>query len=949
MRKIILPTLSVAALATAMLAAGCLTRPPATATVTAWPHEKSDIAPDAKIIWGKLDNGFRYVIMPNQEPPGRLSLRLYVASGSLNETEAQRGIAHFLEHMAFNGSKRYPDGNAMLKNFQNLGLDFGTDVNAHTAFDETVYKLDLPKNTPEYIGEALSLFQDDANGLLLKTEDIDKERGIILSEKRDREDARYRSMVAGLRFSLPGLTLADRFPIGNAEVISKAPAQAFRDYYHKYYAANRMILAVAGDVKPDEVKAMIQAKFGDLHRSECPNRNLGKLVVPAGLRTACYSEPEIQSTHVTFSVARPADTSPDTAARRINDIQRQAVTAIVNRRFEKLARAPGARFAGAGIDDSSVYNLAEMSMASATCKDNDWQGAVDIMEQEIRRACEFGFTTSEIEMVKAEVLNGYKQAVSTAASRKSRGLVDGLYNSVADNKVFSSPETNLNIAKTALAGFTPKLALQEMRAMWGTADIAVMVTGKQPVEGGEAAIRAIYEKSHAVAVTAPAVEAALTFAYQDFGPAGQIVKDEQINDLGIRQINFANQVRLNIKKTDFEKGRIHISARIGAGAASMPRDKQGLRNLASGLFTAGGLKAHKSEDMEAIFAGKTVGAGFSVDEDSFVLAGGTNAEDLRDELNLLCAYLTAPGYRADALRQYQATLEGAYQKLRQDPMSFYKNTISTWIVGNDPRFGMPAEAKMRAYTMQDIESWLAPQLRDGYLEISIVGDVDPEAAIKAVAATFGALPPRQAAKAIAPETMKLSHPWNETAKTFTYPSKEPRAITIVYWPVQEKYDAKLARRISLLGEILSDRLRVKIREEAGAAYSPGARGTLSRDYAGMGYVMGLAQVEPKMVEKVGGMIADIGADLAKTGVTAEEFTRAKNPTVFQMREQLRSNGYWLGGVLASCQEDPRPLDWCRDLAKDTEAVSLEELNAIAGKYLGTGKPLRVQLLPETAK
>ena len=954
MRILLVPSLSAAILATAGFVPATVRAEPVAAIAPAapaavWPHEQSDIKPDAKITWGRLDNGFRYIIMPNQEPPGRVSLRLYVASGSFNETEEQRGIAHFLEHMAFNGSKRYPDGNTMLKHFQTLGLDFGTDVNAHTGFDETVYKLDLPKNTAEYIGEALALFRDDADGLLLKTEDIDKERGVILSEKRDRENAQFRSMIASMRFYMPGLAIADRFPIGNAKVISEAPAQAFRDYHHKYYAANRSILAVAGDFKPEEVKAMIEKQFGDLHRSECPNRDLGKLAIPPGLRTACYSEAEIPATHVTFTVARPPNTATETMARRIRDIQREAVTRIVNRRFEKLALIPGARFGHAGIDESTVYNQAEMDMASATCKNNDWQSSVEIMEQEIRRACQFGFTASEITMIKADLLNGYKQAVSTASSRKSRDLVNGLYSSASDNKVFSSPETNLEIAKQAMAGFTPELALQEMRAMWNTPDIGVMVVGNQPVEGGEAAIRAVYEKSHAVAVAAPAIEKALTFAYQDFGKPGEIAAQSQVEDLGIRQIRFANTVRLTIKKTDFEKGRIHVAAHIGTGAASMPRDKQGLRNLATALFAAGGLKAHKVEDLEVLFAGKTVGSNFAVGEDDFVLSGGTNADDLRDQLNLLCAYLVAPGYRADALGQYQAMLEATYKKLQQDPMGFYKNTISAWIAGNDPRFGMPAEPKMRGYTMQDIETWLAPQLNNGYLEISIVGDVDPDAAIKAVAATFGALPARQATRSIAADTMKLKHPWNETAKTFNYPSKEQRAITIVYWPAPAEFDANLARRISLLGEILSDRLRVKIREEAGAAYSPGARGILSRDYHNMGYVMGIAQVAPDMADKVGGMMASIGAEMAKTGIAAEEFDRAKNPVVFQMREQLRSNAYWLGGVLATCQDDPRPLDWSRNMAKDTEAISLEEINALARQYLGTGKPLRVQLLPEKVK
>jgi zinc protease len=282
-------------------------------------------------------------------------------------------------------------------------------------------------------------------------------------------------------------------------------------------------------------------------------------------------------------------------------------------------------------------------------------------------------------------------------------------------------------------------------------------------------------------------------------------------------------------------------------------------------------------------------------------------------------------------------------------MEFLKNTIASWIAGDDPRFGLPAEARMRRYTMEDLEAWLAPQLGRGYLEISIVGDVDPDAAVKAVAATFGALPERPATNAIPADAMKLDPPWNETAKTFTYPSKEPRAISLVYWPMPQPYDDKLARRLSLLGSVLSDRVRVKVREEAGASYSPRASGKLSREYAGLGYVVAVAQVSPEMADKVNGMFDGIGAGMAKNGITAEEFERARNPAIFQMREMLRNNHYWLGDVLATCQNDPRPLDWSRRLASDTESISLEELNALARQCLGNASPLRVKLLPEPAK
>ena len=300
-------------------------------------HEGSDIPTDSAVKWGLLKNGMRYAILPNAEPPNRVSMRLFVDAGSLMENDNQQGLAHFLEHMAFNGTKNFPAGE-MVEYFQRLGMGFGNHTNAHTSFNETVYKLELPSTEKEMIEEGFTLLKDYAGGMLLGPDEIDKERGIIMSEKRSRDSVGWRTFVEQIKFAFPEHRLSSRMPIGTEEVIQNAPRERFVEFYENWYTPNRMCVIVVGDIEADNIEKMIIDHFDDLPtRIKRPDPEHGG-ISKRGFATHHHFEEEAGETTVSIETLKSRVNPPDNKERRAADLRLMLGAQIVNRRLERIAK-----------------------------------------------------------------------------------------------------------------------------------------------------------------------------------------------------------------------------------------------------------------------------------------------------------------------------------------------------------------------------------------------------------------------------------------------------------------------------------------------------------------------------------------------------------------------------------------------------------------------------------
>jgi len=912
-----------------------------------WAHDTSDIAPDPSVTFGSLDNGIRYAIMPNSEPPKRISMRLFVDAGSLMESEDQLGLAHFIEHMAFNGTKNFPAGE-MVEYFQRLGMSFGGDTNAHTSFKETVYKLELPKPDKEMIERAMLLFRDYADGMLMSKAEIEKERGVILSELITRDSAEWRTQKEAYKFALPDSLISKRFPIGTKKIIKGADRSQFMSFYNKWYTPDRMAVVVVGDVEPEKIIPIIEKHFSAMESPKTPqgDPNLGSITVGRGIITKTHYEKEASETSVSIEVVNPYSWEPDNSKKNIKSLKLLIANSIINNRISEITKKEGAVITGGGSYAQEFLDFAKFASIYVTCEPENWEGALSVAEQEIRRVLNHGFNESEFNEVKANLLNAYEQANRSASSRKSRPLADSLTRSISMKRVFSSPKQDLKWITKNISALDKDSCHDELKSAWDSEDRQLFIGGNIELTKADNKIIQVYKKSAATKVEALKDEVQSEFAYKTFGVRGKVIERVKDDSVGVTQIRFENNVRLNIKKTDFSKDSIIIGARIGSGMLSMPKDKPGLAVVTSAVFDAGGLNKHSSDELRRIFAGKTVNGSFSVGEDAFVYSGSTNQKDFHHTMQLMTAYLVDPGYREEAFRQFKNKIDPIYNQLSHTPMGVLQDRVDRFLKSNDYRSGFPSRSDLEKITKRDVQSWLDSSLKKGYLEIGIVGDLDEEEIIDVVARTIGSLPERNKIKRKFKENRSILFPKTGQLKEFIFESEIPKAMIGVYWPTEDIWNITRTRRLSVLGTVFADRLRSKVREELGEAYSPYARHIPSDTYDGYGYLMSILTVDPEQAEKIVQVVQSIGSDLSKYGITEDELQRALKPLLNSIDQQLRQNSYWLRTVALSSQEFPDKLEWAKTMVDDYKSITLDEVNNLASKYLKDEKSVSIKVIPK---
>ena len=910
-----------------------------------WPFELSNLEPDPAVTWGQFENGVRYAIMPNQEPRERVSLRLLVRAGSLHEEETERGLAHFLEHMAFNGTENFGPG-TLVQYFQRLGMAFGADTNAYTGFDRTVYMIELPDTEAGSIDEGLLVLRDYAGRMLLETQEIDSERGVVLSEMRSRDSVGYRTALAEYKFLLPEARLPERFPIGTAEVLRGATREDFVDFFDAWYRPERTVIVIVGDVDPGATVELIEKNFSDFE-ARAPARDepaMGQ-VVSDGIQAMLHAEGEASSTRVAIQTVMPYEAQPDTLELRTARLHRTAATQMLSRRLESLARQEDAPFSQGTVSASEVFDFATNASIDLTCEPDEWEKALAMGEQELRRALQHGFQDVELREVKAELLNRLEESARRAPTRQSPGLAEGIIRSLSAGTVFTSPEAELELMEPILATMTVEQAHAALLETWSSDDRFLFVTGNLVVPNAERRILEVFEASQTQEVEPLPEMADLDFAYTDFGLAGETVEMVHVEDLDLHQVTFANGVRLNVKRTDFQANTIQMLVRFGGGLLTEPVEADGVGLLASTVFTAGGLGEHSADELRRILAGRNVGTQFSIGNDAFQFSGSTTPGDLLLQLQLTTAYLADLGYRPESLRRAQTQLREMYRTNRHTARGVLQAEVARFLAGGDHRFGLGEEQALLALGLNDVRAWLSEPLANGYLEVSLVGDLSVDEAVAAVAETLGALPDRERQKPDMRDLRQVSFPSGVAEKSYTFTSEIPSGYAAVYWPTTDIWDIGETRRLQVLAQVFSDRMRIRIREEMGEAYSPNAASQASDTYEGYGLFFGLVGVEPGRAEAVTDVMMEIAADLVENGINEDEMERVLRPLMNSLRTTVRNNSYWLNSVLGSSQEYPQRLDWAREMVADIQSIEPAELSELAVRYLGPDRALRVGVTP----
>ena len=915
-----------------------------TQTAAVWPHDTADLQPDPNAVWGRLDNGMRYVLLPNATPKDRVSLRMLIAAGSMMEREDERGLAHFLEHMAFKGTENMPAGD-LVQYLERLGMAFGADTNASTGFDSTVYKLELPSNAPDLLDRSLFVLREKADKLLIPAADLEKERGVVLSERRLRDTPRYRAFKAGLDFLLPDSRVAQRWPIGLESVIATAPRERLMDFYRRYYTPSRTTIIAVGAIEPARFHQLIRKHFASF-RAQAPegeDPDPGS-VRPRGLEARLHYEAEGRTT-VSLATAKPYEPGPDTRPRRLGEINRYLANAVVSRRLATLAQKPDAGFLGGAAQNDDFQRTAQIAFVLLDTQPDQWRKALGVAETELRRALTYGFTAAELEEQKKNLLANFKEATRGAATRESPRLADELVGALTEDRVFTDPDQDLREVEEILALVTPESTLHELRALWANSGPLVFLSGPVTLDDAQAAIADAYRASRARAVAPPADNAVHKFAYTDFGPRSPVVEQRVTDIMEVTQLRFANNVRVNLKRTPFDLNSVLVSARIGGGRLDLAGDRPGIKQLADGAFLAGGLEAHSIDDIDRITAGRTVGLDFDVEDDAFVLRGHTVPGDLALQLQLMAAYIVAPGYRPEALERFRKGLPQLYQSLDRTPIGVMQRDVTRFLRGGDPRFGYPAQPALASLTLEDLRSALAAPLSRGYLEISLVGDFEMEAAIEALAVTFGSLPERHAAKRNYGKAREVRFPDTRRLTEFSYDTVDPKALAAVYWPTTDFSNVSEVRRLYVLAKVLGNRVLERVRNEQGLTYSAHGDHAPSQAFPGFGFLYALVDAPPGKARQIVEEMRAIGAAIYRDGVTEDELERARNPVVSELKRLLETNSYLLSAIIGGSQENPDKLTRSTSSVDELASLTVADLDQVARKYLRPEAALPVVIVP----
>ncbi|MBL0768436.1 insulinase family protein [Sphingopyxis sp. DHUNG17] len=911
----------------------------------AWNFAASDVPVDPNIIFGVLPNGMKYALLQNGTPKDSVVIRMRFDVGSFAEAEDQRGLAHFLEHMAFNGSTNVPEGE-MTKLLERKGLAFGADTNASTGFDETIYKLNLPGASDDLIDTGLMLMRETASELTIDPAAVDRERGVILSERRARDTYQLRNVIDQLDFQMQGMKVASRIPVGTEEVIRTAPAERLRDLYDRYYRPERATLVIVGDFDPAAVEAKVKARFADWtgRGPAGADPDIGTIDYDRAAAADDFIDPAVQDS-VTIATFKPWVDEPDTRAKRARNLAEEVGEAIVSRRLAKIALAEDSPILAGYFSEAAGWDIFDQVTMGAVAKEGAWREALALIEQEFRRARDHGFTETEVAEQLAIRRTALRNAVAGASTRRSEALADRLVEAAEGKFVFVRPETSQMLFEAVAPTLSAAAVSAAFRARTeGLSAPLVRVTAKKPIEGGADAILAALEASTEVAVAPPTESVGIAFAYEDFGEPGRVVADDRIDDLGIRRVRFANNVMLNIKTTDFQKDRVYLSLRVDGGNLLATRDDPTRVSLA-GSFSLGGLGMHGLDDLRSILAGKTVSTSFGSDTDAFGAKALTSPEDFALQAKLMAAFVADPGYRPDGLALIRRYLPQQYAANDATPAAVLGRDAGGILANDDPRAQTPPLDHLLALDWDQLRRAISDSLVNGAIEIGVVGDIDEQAAIDAIAASFGALPERRAAFDPRSEARVREFAVDRSERTLIHKGPAEQAEIRVYWPARDDSDLAEAMRLNLLARVMQLMLTEELRERLGESYSPGAGASLSDEFPGYGHLFASSNVDFQHLATTRAAIFAIAKQLRDMPVDADLLDRARRPLVEAMVKARRENVYWLNYVAEATSAADR-LDRSRNGIAEVEAATVEELQSLARRYLTDDKALVIKAVSD---
>jgi zinc protease len=849
---------------------------------------------DPSLVRGTLDNGFTYIIKPHGTPSGRVSVWLHVSTGSLNETEETRGIAHYLEHLAFNGSESFPPG-SVVPYFESLGLSFGRDQNAFTGFDQTVYQLALPDPTRETLDKGLLFLSDVAFRLSLLPAEIDSERQVILEERRARSGAGQRVRDQVLARLAPELTLGRRLPIGLEATITSVTADAFRAYYRTWYVPSNMTLLVVGDADPVVVADVIRQRFEDGPRVPRPRaREIGTLAAPTD-RSIVVTDPELTQAAVSIVRIEPPRGPAATLADERRDLVESLAVSAFNRRMRSLVDEGRLSFLEGGVSVREWSRALRMVGAEASGQPATWRAVLTDLGNELARARRHGFSEGEIADARRAMLAEAEEAVQRESTLPARAVLGRLTSALARGRPMMSAGQRLDLLRRLVPGITPEEASTAFASTFvpgALVFVAELPSGRDTPDEPE--LLALGRA--AVSVTPdPAPEADRPAALlTSLPPGGSIVEQEEHAPSGVTSAWLDNGIRVHHRFMTEHRAEASVVVTLAGGRIQESASNRGITDAAAVAWERPATRTLSSTQIRALMTGRRVRVSGHVGDDTLMLAVSGDPVELETGLQLAYLLLTDPLVESPALEQWKTAEAHAIAARKVQPSGVLAEAVAAALYPEDEPRTRPLEIdQVRAVSIDAANAWLGALVRTSPIEVAVVGDIDRASTLSLVARYLGALPARDR---ITDKTLGDLRAIRRTVGPVhierTVDVTTPQSVVLGGFFGPDLRNVRDARLLTMAARVLSTRMIRTIREERQLVYSIRAVSQPASEYPGFGRFVAQASTDPAKGLALAAALEEMYATFAEDGPTPEELEVARRQVANQLAESMKDPSFW---------------------------------------------------------
>jgi len=904
---------------------------------------------DERVVTGRLESGLSYVLRRHDNPPGRVSLWLHVSAGSLNEPEHQRGIAHFLEHLAFNGSANFPPG-TVVPFFEDLGMTFGRHQNAFTSFDQTVYQIDLPDTKPETIHKGLLFLSDVAGRLLLLPDEIDKERQIILEEKRARAGAFQRVSDEVFDRLAPGSLLSARRPIGLEETIAGVQREDFVEFYTRWYVPSNMTLVIVADAAPEDVLPLVREAFADARPAPMPADPDVGFSPETSSRAIVATDPELVAAQVSMTRLEAGRGPVDTEAERRVELVESIAWRVVNRRLGRLVADGSASFRRASVSAGDLPGGLRQVEASASGEPDRWRQMLTDLVTEVRRASRHGVTPRELEDARKDLLATFERAAETEPTLSARALVGMMTQRVHRGEPIRSAAQELELVRRVLPGITVQDVSAALSAALGSpAWIFVAQLPEADKTGGtpgEPDLLRLGEELLRLEPDAPS-EGARAESLLDSPPApGEVTELTQHARSGVTSAWLSNGVRVHHRFMDYKKDEVTLTVLLAGGEILESAADRGITSAAAQAWQRPATSRLTSNDIEDLLTGVPLSVRPFAGADAVGLVLRGRPADLETGLQLAYLMLTDPVLEPANFEQWRQSQFRQIEGRAMTPTGmFLEALLETLYPPEEVRQRPVSRAHVEAIRREDAEAWLRRLAREGAMEVSVVGELRAEPALDLVRRYLGAVPARERIGAATLDALRaVRRPRGPLATQRPVATRTPQAVAMAgfFGPDAEQVDD--ARLMSLAARMLSTRFVRALREEEQLVYSIRVMSDAGTAFPGYGLFNALSTTDPGKADRLADRVQELFEQFARSGPTPEEMEVARRQAANDLDMQMREPAWW-SQRLRSLDYRGIPLDAMLDEPAAVQRDTAEGVRDAFNRYHRPENLFRVVVVP----